>query len=104
MHSPEPQAPAQPVRARRSTSFDPVVATAFGHVVRVERLDRNIPQDAFALSISIDRSYFGKLERGERQPSLAILLRISRGLGMSGGSLVEKVEDRLKAIENLPSE
>ena len=41
---------------------------------------------------NVDRSYYGKLERGERQPSLGLLLRIARALGVPGGSLVEETE------------
>ena len=41
---------------------------------------------------NIDRSYFGKLERGERQPSLAVILRIAQGLTISASALLSKVE------------
>jgi transcriptional regulator with XRE-family HTH domain len=54
-------------------------------------------QDEFALLANIDRSYFGKLERGERQPSLALILRISHGLGISASALLTKVERHLSA-------
>jgi transcriptional regulator with XRE-family HTH domain len=45
-----------------------------------------------ALIAGVDRSYFGKLERGERQPSLSILLRIAGALGVSGAELVKRTE------------
>lgn len=45
-----------------------------------------------ALEAGVDRSYFGKLERGERQPSLSILLRIAGALGVSGAELVKRAE------------
>lgn len=54
-------------------------------------------QDQFALMASIDRSYYGKLERGERQPTLGLLLRASRALGISGANLVEATEGVLAA-------
>jgi XRE family transcriptional regulator, regulator of sulfur utilization len=82
----------QPKVAKRATSFEPLVAAAFGAIVRAERLKREIAQDEFALLANIDRSYFGKLERGERQPSLALILRISAGLGISAAALLTKVE------------
>jgi XRE family transcriptional regulator, regulator of sulfur utilization len=82
--------------AGRATSFDPGVARAFGEVVRELRVARGIAQDALALMASVDRSYFGKLERGERQPSLALLLRIATALGISGAELVTKAEARLQ--------
>ena len=60
--------------------------------MRAERLKRELAQDEFALLANIDRSYFGKLERGERQPSLALILRVSVALDMSASSLLAKVE------------
>ena len=65
-------------------------------MVRAERLNKGFAQDEFALLANIDRSYFGKLERGERQPSLALILRISAGLGVSGAELVKRVEVAVK--------
>lgn len=57
-----------------------------------------VAQDQFALMASVDRSYYGKLERGERQPSLGLLLRIARGLGVPGATLVERTETTLKRL------
>lgn len=54
-------------------------------------------QDQLALSANIDRSYYGKLERGERQPSLGLLLRAAKALGVSGSTLVEETEKRLQS-------
>jgi len=53
-----------------------------------------------ALQAGVDRSYLGKLERGERQPSLGILLRIAGALGVSGAELVHRAEDLLAHKEN----
>jgi DNA-binding XRE family transcriptional regulator len=80
----------------RSTSFDPAIALAFGKVVRQEREEQEIAQDAFAVMADVDRSYYGKLERGERQPSLALLMRIAHGLGVPPGELVNRVEKTMK--------
>jgi transcriptional regulator with XRE-family HTH domain len=85
----------KPPSPKRATSFEPDVAKAFGTVVRAEREQRAIAQDAFALLAHVDRSYYGKLERGERQPSLALLLRIARGLQLPGAELLAKVEREL---------
>jgi XRE family transcriptional regulator, regulator of sulfur utilization len=81
----------------RATSFDPEVARAFGVVVRAERLKLGMAQDQFALQANIDRSYFGKLERGQRQPSLVIMLRVAHGLGCSGAQLMARVEQAMLA-------
>ena len=79
----------------RSDSFDPVVADACGTVLRARRLEREIAQDAFALLAGVDRSYYGKLERGERQPSLAVLLKCAVALAVPAASLVAEIEAQL---------
>ena len=81
--------------AKRAKSFEPDVASAFGAIVRAERLKMGVAQDQFALLADVDRSYFGKLERGERQPSLGLLLRIAGALEISGGDIVKRVEKQL---------
>lgn len=87
----------RPQAAKRATSFEPEVAKAFGSVIRAERQRLQIAQDQFALTAHVDRSYYGKLERGERQPSLGLLLRVAKGLGVPAADLVQAVEARLQA-------
>jgi len=82
---------------RRATSFEPLTAAAFGAVIREERVAQGIAQDQFALQANVDRSYYGKLERGERQPSLALILRIAGGLGLSASEIMGRVEERIQA-------
>jgi transcriptional regulator with XRE-family HTH domain len=98
-----PQADTGPVQnlrpQRRAGSFDPHVASIFGRIVRRERLRLRLAQDRFALEATIDRSYFGKLERGERQPSLAVLLKIANALGISGAELLAAVEAEIATPE-----
>jgi XRE family transcriptional regulator, regulator of sulfur utilization len=77
---------------KRATSFEPSVARAFGEVSRSLRVERGVAQDTFALAAGVDRSYYGKLERGERQPSLGLLLRIAAALEITGAELVALVE------------
>lgn len=98
-----PRSPARklPVSKSRATAFEPLVAQAFGETVRALRVEQGDAQDAFALRANVDRSYYGKLERGERQPSLALLLRISTQLGISGGALVEHTEVTLRRLKRL---
>lgn len=94
-----PSPPEERLRTKRSgtsPTFDPRLAAAFGDVARRLRRDRNLAQDAFANAAGIDRSYYGKLERGERQPSLGMLLRIAATLQMPAAELVALTEARFK--------
>lgn len=84
---------------KRVTSFEPDVAKAFGQVVRTLRVQSGLAQDTFALTANVDRSYYGKLERGERQPTLALFLKISSALGITGTELLSLVEPRIAESE-----
>lgn len=50
---------------------------AFGHAIRELREARAISQEAFALKCGIDRSHYGGMERGERNPSLTAIFKIA---------------------------
>jgi DNA-binding XRE family transcriptional regulator len=70
-------------------------AEAFGEVLRELREERNLTQEALALEAGTERSHISALERAEKGPSLATILRLARALNVSAGALVEKVERRL---------
>ena len=94
--NPQNSTAKQSSQRRTARSFDPEIAFAFGSVVRIRREGLGLAQDAFALMASVDRSYFGKLERGERQPTLALILRIARGLGVPAYEIIKEVESHLR--------
>lgn len=84
-------------RPRGSRTFDANVATAFGAIVRQTRVDAGVSQEALADIAQVERSYLGRLERGESQPTLYVLLKVAAALGCEGKSLVGLVEDALAA-------
>ena len=55
------------------------------------RVKKGIPQETLALGAALDRSYMGRVERGERQPSLDMVFRIAAGLEVTPEALVAKV-------------
>lgn len=59
------------------------VKERFGQRVRQLRKEMGVSQEAFAYTIQIDRSYFGSIERGERNVSLENICIIADGLGVS---------------------
>lgn len=83
-------------KPKRSTSFEPDVARAIGQVIRQTREAREFSQDGFALHAGVDRSYYGKLERGQRQPTVGLLLRIARALDVPGATLLGQAEQMLE--------
>lgn len=49
-------------------------------------------QQDFALEIEMDRTYFGGVERGERNVSIDNIERIAKGLGISPFLLLKEPE------------
>ena len=57
------------------------LAKKFGHNVRSMRKDKGISQDTLALTADIDRSYVGRIERGEVNITLEKVYQIATVLG-----------------------
>jgi transcriptional regulator with XRE-family HTH domain len=66
--------------------------TAFGEAVRQVRAERGLSQEQAALDGSIDRSYLGVVERGERSPSLTTIWKIADVLGVPPSELLRRAE------------
>lgn len=56
-----------------------------------------ISQEALAHMADLERSYFGKIERGMSQPTLFAILKIAHALGCRAGALVQCAEDIAQA-------
>lgn len=52
------------------------------------------------IQANVNRSYYGKLERGERQPSFGLILQVAKGLVVSAGDLVMRVEKSITRREH----
>jgi transcriptional regulator with XRE-family HTH domain len=72
------------------------VRIASGQVLRELRDERRVTQEALADALGFDRTYPSLLERGLRQPTLAALLVLAQGLGVSPCELVGRVAERLE--------
>ena len=80
-----------PGRPKGATSLDKGVALRFGQAVREMRTNAGIAQESLAHMAGLERSYLGRLERGQSQPTLAVILKLSNALGCSAGELVDRV-------------
>ncbi len=63
------------------------ITAVFGRAVRRVRLRRRQSQEDLAHESGLDRSYVGGIERGDRNPTLAAIAKLARGLGVSLGDL-----------------
>jgi transcriptional regulator with XRE-family HTH domain len=66
---------------------------ALGQQIRQVRRDRGFSQEDFASEVGIDRSYYGAVERGERNIAAINLMRIAAALQVEVGELFPKVQD-----------
>ena len=60
----------------------------FGATVRRLRLDRGWTQEELAGRSALTTTYVGQVERGDKVPSLTVVLKLARGLGVTPAELV----------------
>lgn len=65
------------------------VKVRFGKRVRQLRRATGVSQEGFAHAIGMDRSYYGSIERGERNVSLENICLIADGLGVPPAELLQ---------------
>lgn len=82
-------------RPRGRVSFNEESAKAFGLVVRGFRKQIGLSQEALAHMADIERTHFSSIERGTNQPSLWLILKIARALGVSSADLMAATESAL---------
>ena len=58
------------------------LSIAFGQLVRKHRKEKNISQEKLALLCNIDRSYMGRIERGEVNLNVEKLYMIAKVLAV----------------------
>ena len=79
------------------------LAKALGARIRTQRMSCRLSQDALALACNIDRSYMGRIERGEVNITVAKLYRIAQALACAPALLLPHVTE-LQTIQHLNSE
>lgn len=63
-------------------------AKVVGANVRRLRLQRGLTQEQLAFEAELDLTYVGGIERGRRNPSLSVLVRIAKALSIHPGKLL----------------
>lgn len=62
-----------------------------GKRIQYLRLNRKMSQEDLALECEINKNYLSDLERGCRNPTVKVLAKIARGLGISLSELFKGV-------------
>ena len=60
----------------------------FGQLVRKYRKERKMSQEQLALLCNMDRSYLGRIERGEVNPTLEKIYEVAKKLEISARDLL----------------
>lgn len=66
------------------------VLVALGQTIRELRLSKGISQEQLALISEVDRSYVGRVERGDNNVAVLTLARLAAALGMTVAKLMHK--------------
>jgi len=66
-----------------------------GYIITKYREDLGITQEELAHKCQVDRSYVGRIERGERNPTINMLLKLALGLEVSASFLIQELEKEL---------
>ena len=60
-----------------------------GQNIRALRLEQGRSQEQFAFDAGIHRTYVSGVERGARNPSLTVIEKFAKGLGVTLGELLD---------------
>lgn len=69
---------------------------ALGDAIRARRGKRGLSQEGLADVVGLHRTYIGSVERGERNISLANLVRIAEALGATASALLSEAEAQIR--------
>ncbi|MEO6890835.1 MAG: helix-turn-helix domain-containing protein [Ktedonobacteraceae bacterium] len=74
-----------------------------GKRIRILRLEKNIKQERLAELVDKSTEHVSFIERGERSPSLEMLMDISNVLGVSVSSLLDVETDKKEVTNTIPA-
>lgn len=72
-------------------------ASAFGLVLRRQRLAAGLTQESLGFEAGLRRTYVSILELGQQQPTLTTILKLAAALDSTAAELVAQVEREMTA-------
>ena len=70
------------------------LSNAFGAVLRQIRNEKGLTQDDLADRLGINSPYISRLESGQKHPSLEMIWKIAKALGIQASDIVKAVENK----------
>ena len=80
------------------------VTAEVGHRIRYYRKQQGLSQEALAERCGFHPTYIGQLERGEKNPSIESVHRITMSLHISMSAFLENIDGMDSREENIPLE
>lgn len=85
---------------RKETDLD--LLKALAAEVKARRTDLRISQEELALRAEVNRTFVGKIELAQNQPTITVLLRLAEGLQTPLPELIESVlKRRIKELRSV---
>jgi transcriptional regulator with XRE-family HTH domain len=74
--------------------LDPGVA--FGQILRALRRDAGLSQEQLAFAAEIERNFVSLIERGVNQPTIRVIFKLARALGIPASKMLLLVEEKMQ--------
>jgi transcriptional regulator with XRE-family HTH domain len=85
------------VRTSQEKLEEPTPVTrAFAQVLKELRKERGLSQEGLGFASGLHRTYVSQIERGEKQPTIGTLFKLSAALEYDPHAVIKLVEDRLR--------
>jgi transcriptional regulator with XRE-family HTH domain len=78
------------------------VPVAFGRVLRRQRVSAGLTQEQLGFESTLQRNYISTLERGQQQPTLTSIFKLSASLGVPASKLIELTEAEIISAATRP--
>lgn len=78
---------------------NPALLRAFAAEIKARRGELQISQDELAYRAGLSRTFLGKIEIAQNQPSLTALFKLADGLQVGADELLKSVKTRLRKEE-----
>ena len=78
------------------------IVLCFGEVIRMARLKKHLSQQDVGEMIGVSHVHIGHMERGKREPSITMALRLCEALEVNINDVIKSIIEELEEINKAP--